>query len=452
MGIYKLGLKKVDTIDFGSRASYIPIQISGEDLFILFTGCNQIYGFSGQDKELFLRADDREKQEMLNKMASSKEIDSPDMIDSESFTVCLNLAHDCNLRCKYCYADGGSYCQNRSLMSPQMAVHALEWAACHTDKTLLNIIFFGGEPLLNMDAIEEVLCSQEIWSHQKKVSYAITTNGTMLSQRLFALFNNQINVTVSMDGPSKDDNQLRVFPDGTNAYETICRSLDSLEKKSKQHIRIRMTVADGYHNIVEKVNQYVNQGINNINVEFIYIDDLDFYNNIDLSYVRTELSELARISIRLWMNRGIVVNPFVKNFKKLIYGIISPSTCTAGEEMLSITPDGSVYPCFKYIQDSWRLGHISEERVQEKYDAFVRMKTEVKQLHCGSCELFSMCGGTCVKEYDKAFFKSGLLCEISHIICHASLSAYVDYWKEDSSFIQRYQHMEKAFGLLKHVL
>ena len=71
--------------------------------------------------------------------------------------LCLHIAHDCNLKCKYCFAEEGEYGGNRMLMSAETGKKAIDFLIeKSTNRRNLEIDFFGGEPLMNFDAVKEI--------------------------------------------------------------------------------------------------------------------------------------------------------------------------------------------------------------------------------------------------------------------------------------------------------
>lgn len=68
--------------------------------------------------------------------------------------LCLNVTHDCNLRCKYCFADEGKYHGARKVMSPEVGKKAIDFVIAHSGpRKNIEIDLFGGEPLI---AIKEI--------------------------------------------------------------------------------------------------------------------------------------------------------------------------------------------------------------------------------------------------------------------------------------------------------
>lgn len=94
--------------------------------------------------------------------------------------LCLHVAHDCNLKCRYCFAEEGEYHGKRALMSAEVGRQALEFLVANSGKRRnLEVDFFGGEPLMNWDVVRELVAyGRELeQSHHKKFRFTLTTNG-----------------------------------------------------------------------------------------------------------------------------------------------------------------------------------------------------------------------------------------------------------------------------------
>ena len=75
-------------------------------------------------------------------------------------TICLNVSHDCNLRCDYCFASTGNFGGGRKLMSAETGKKAIDFLIENSgDRKDLEIDFFGGEPLVNFDVVKQIGCS-----------------------------------------------------------------------------------------------------------------------------------------------------------------------------------------------------------------------------------------------------------------------------------------------------
>jgi uncharacterized protein len=148
-----------------------------------------------------------------------------------SFTsISLFTAQSCNLRCKYCYGEGGTYGSNFKFMEFKVAKKGIDLLIhlLPEDKEDIGINFFGGEPLLNFSLIQETVeYAKEICSQKGiKLHLSLTTNGTILSNEIAKfLFKNRFRVLLSIDGPPEFHNKHRVFANGKGSYKEIYKNL-----------------------------------------------------------------------------------------------------------------------------------------------------------------------------------------------------------------------------------
>ena len=99
--------------------------------------------------------------------------------------LCLHVAHDCNLRCKYCFASTGDFGQGRKIMPPEVAKKAIDFVIARSGKRHnIEVDFFGGEPLMAWDTVTQTVdYARSIEEqHGKKFRFTITTNGLLLDE------------------------------------------------------------------------------------------------------------------------------------------------------------------------------------------------------------------------------------------------------------------------------
>jgi uncharacterized protein len=146
--------------------------------------------------------------------------------------LALSLTEDCNLRCRYCYACGG---ERRTLMSRTRARQAIDvMAKCFRS---FKIQFTGGEPLLNLDLIEEAVDYLDELGLQ--VPCQVQTNATLITPdvagRLQSL---KVGIGVSLDGHPPVNDALRPFPDGKGSTGSALRGIAALRDEG---IRVGVT-------------------------------------------------------------------------------------------------------------------------------------------------------------------------------------------------------------------
>ena len=102
--------------------------------------------------------------------------------------LCLHVAHDCNLRCKYCFASTGDFGTGRLRMDTETAKKAIDFVIERSGKRRnIEIDFFGGEPLMAMDVVRETINYARSIEKQydKNFRFTITTNGLLLNDSVY---------------------------------------------------------------------------------------------------------------------------------------------------------------------------------------------------------------------------------------------------------------------------
>ena len=139
--------------------------------------------------------------------------------------LCLHIAHDCNLACKYCFAEEGEYHGRRAMMSFEVGKKALDFLVANSGSRVnLEVDFFGGEPLMNWDVVKQLVeygRSLEESNH-KKFRFTLTTNGVLLNDEIMEYLNKEMsNVVLSLDGRKEVNDRMRPFRTGKGSYDLI---------------------------------------------------------------------------------------------------------------------------------------------------------------------------------------------------------------------------------------
>ena len=161
-------------------------------------------------KDAYPEADLREALGELHELMEMGELFAPDIDVPPTFkqkglikSICLMVAQDCNLRCKYCFGDGGSYGQERAVMTPEVGKRAIDFLieSCGLRKHC-EVDFFGGEPLMNMKTVKAVTeyARQREKETGKKFKLTMTTNGMLLNDESIKWLNdNDFSLVLSLD-------------------------------------------------------------------------------------------------------------------------------------------------------------------------------------------------------------------------------------------------------------
>ncbi len=205
--------------------------------------------------------------------ASRKKV-SPPQIELENVplsTLVLEVAQDCNLRCTYCYAEGGSYGAAPCLLAAGTARRAVRYLLDHSgDRGDVTLIFFGGEPLLNMETVKAAADEAISYGRKlgKKVHFSLTTNGTLLDSGIVKFLHaNRVSVAVSLDGPRDIHDQNRPDESGNGSYNEIVSRLECLLEDSPVPVAARVTlVPDQWHRVAEVFDHLIDLGFHEVGI------------------------------------------------------------------------------------------------------------------------------------------------------------------------------------------
>ena len=146
--------------------------------------------------------------------------------------LCLHIAHDCNLACRYCFAEEGEYHGRRALMSYEVGKKALDFLIANSgSRRNLEVDFFGGEPLMNWQVVKDLVAygREQEKLHDKNFRFTVTTNGVLLNDEIQEFVNKEMdNVVLSLDGRKEINDKMRPFRNGKGSYDLIVPKFQKL--------------------------------------------------------------------------------------------------------------------------------------------------------------------------------------------------------------------------------
>lgn len=262
--------------------------------------------------------------------------------------VTLSLTHRCNLACTYCYAGLAT----KPDMTLKTARRIVDFAVARTPADrVLDLGFFGGEPLLRTDLMGGT--AHYAWERAEDAGLAlrlgVTTNGTLLTQPVLDLVNKyDIGVCVSMDGPPEIHNAHRVYHDGRGSFDEVRAGL---ERALEQVARVQVNAVFGPEAVTalpETVAYLVDLGVNVIHLNPDICADWPPLISSDLA---TAYDQLADNYIAAY-ERGqeLAINLIDGKLILFLKGGYAPDdVCGMGETEWGFAPSGNVYPCERFI-------------------------------------------------------------------------------------------------------
>ena len=214
--------------------------------------------------------------------------------------LCLHVSHDCNLRCKYCFASTGDFGTGRKIMDFETAKRAIDWVVAKSGKRRnIEVDFFGGEPLMAMDTVKKTVeyARSLEKEHDKVFRFTITTNGVLLNDENIEYINREMsNVVLSLDGRPGVNDHMRPTVNGKGSYEVIVPKFQKLVAgRGTKDYYARGTFTRENLDFGEDVKHLASLGFRSVSVEPASgpLDDPFAIKEEDLPQVKAEYEKLA---------------------------------------------------------------------------------------------------------------------------------------------------------------
>lgn len=318
--------------------------------------------------------------------------------------LCLHVAHDCNLKCEYCFAEEGEYHGKRELMSAEVGKKALDFLIENSgSRRNLEVDFFGGEPLMNFDVVKEIVAyGRELEkTHDKVFRFTITTNGILLDEEKQAFINeNMHNLVLSLDGRKEINDKMRPRAGGQGSYDVIVPKFQkAAESRNQTDYYIRGTFTKYNTDFSKDVMHMADLGFQQISVEPVVADKNEPYaiTEKELPEIFDEYEKLAKeLYDRKKAGKGFHFFHFNIDLTGGPCVMKRLAGCGSGTEYLAVTPSGELYPCHQFVGlPEFKMGSVYEGvKNIEKRELFSKCNVYAKE-DCKKCWAKFYCSGGC---------------------------------------------------------
>ncbi len=318
--------------------------------------------------------------------------------------LCLHIAHDCNLRCRYCFADEGEYHGRRALMSFETGRKALDFLVANSgSRTNLEVDFFGGEPLMNLDVVKQLVkYGRSIEKeHNKKFRFTLTTNGVLLNDDFAEFANKELgNVVLSLDGRKEVHDRMRPTPNGSGSYDVVLPKFRKfVEARGDKQYYLRGTYTRYNLDFSKDVLHMADLGFKELSIEPVVAPDEADYSirKEDLPYLKEQYDLLAQEMLkRKGEGKGFNFFHFMIDLTggPCVYKRLAG--CGSGTEYLAVTPWGDLYPCHQFVgNEDFLLGNVDEGIVREDIRNRFKEVNVYSKKECADCFARFYCSGGC---------------------------------------------------------
>nr|WP_303244178.1 thioether cross-link-forming SCIFF peptide maturase [uncultured Cellulosilyticum sp.] len=318
--------------------------------------------------------------------------------------LCLHVAHDCNLKCKYCFAGEGEYHGHRELMSLEVGKKAIDFIIENSKhRKNIEIDFFGGEPLMNWQMVKDTVeyARQREKETGKNFRFTMTTNGVLLNDEIIDYLNeNMHNVVLSLDGRKEIHDHMRPTVNGKGSYDVILPKFKKLvEKRGNKQYYIRGTFTHYNLDFAEDVKDMTAQGFKEVSVEPVVApNEMDYaIKPGDIDTLCKEYEKLAKYIVKQ-TRQGDGFNFF--HFMVDLEG--GPCVhkrlagCGSGTEYLAVTPEGDLYPCHQFVGiPEFKMGDVNVGVTNTEMRSKFEKCNVYSKDECRSCWAKFFCSGGC---------------------------------------------------------
>ncbi len=342
---------------------------------------------------------------IVNNMLYTEDPSPVNKIKPAVKAMCLNMTHDCNLRCEYCFASQGSYNGERSYMSYETGKKAFDYLVKNSGtRRNLEVDFFGGEPLMNFETIKKLVSyGRSIEDkYNKHFRFTVTTNGVLLDDEKIDYINeNMDNVVLSIDGRKSTNDRMRKTVNKMGSYDIIVNNFKKfVAKRMDKDYFARGTFTAYNLDFSEDVRHMRDLGFDKISVEPVVANPEEKYALLEehLEILKNEYEKLARLYLESQKEEGKKFQFFHFNIEldggPCIYK--RSIGCGAGTEYVAVTPAGEFYPCHQFVgQEEFIIGNVDEGIVNEPIvSKFKNVSVNDKPV-CKDCWAKYYCSGGC---------------------------------------------------------
>lgn len=356
--------------------------------------------------------------------------------------LCLNVAHLCNMKCRYCFASQGDFGQGKALMSFDIGRQAIDYLLEQSGPVQrLEVDFFGGEPLLNIKVVKQLVEYGERAAEErgKQIHFTLTTNGLLLDDDINRfILDKQLSVVLSMDGRPETHDFNRPLRDGSGSYDLLLPRFKALVGMDPLSYYIRGTFTKHNLNFASDYRHLADLGFDSISLEPAVGTGKDFaIQESDLPEVLAEYERLADLILEYHrVGREVSFFHFNLDLQKGPCLAKRMTGCGAGVEYLAVTPEGDLYPCHQLVgEEKFYMGNIAGAPIDQEIRRRLAASHMVNKPSCMRCWARNFCGGGC---HANNYLSQGDLLQPNPVTCamhrkRVEAGIYLELRKANSS-------------------
>ncbi|NJE61217.1 radical SAM protein [Thermococcus sp. 21S7] len=305
-------------------------------------------------------------------------------VSFQTFTILVTRS--CNFECVYCYEHTNQILLQERHMNRRIADEVIEFInRMSYNSKKIKVIFYGGEPLLNINVLTYLM--DELESHQgQKITFELITNGYLVKdlwEKYKKYFKKFKQIQITLDGPPEIHNKLRPLRGGLPTFETIITGIKLLTDNGV-HVALRSNLylkyIKEYPKLLDELDRYgINKKYLHIGIGFVHPDEIKNYPLISKKFLNLYLQIKRRgfsITLPFYVQRipcgAITNNSFVIDY------------------------NGDIYKCWALVGlKQFKVGTVQKGISEKTHRKFLSLNP-LNNLKCRDCPMLMFCGGGCI--------------------------------------------------------
>lgn len=393
---------------FCYNGRYFVIDVESGSVHELDALCFELLSAMERGEDISsLSCGEAEKAEALSEIEELKNAgllftEAADRLPSGAQTVikalCLHIAHDCNLRCAYCFGGTGSFHGKRELMSAKTARAAIDFLLRSSGaRRHLEVDFFGGEPTMNFDVVRDCVEYGRAREKEygKEIAFTLTTNAYDVTDEMIAFMDaNMKNIVVSLDGRREIHDAMRKNAAGEGSYDRCVANAKRIvaARGDKEHY-IRGTFTRRNLDFVADIQALYDCGFKNISIEPVVTKGPSGITEEDVPAIK---AEYERLSDWLLRHPDVVFFHFMVDLDSGPCILKRIRGCGAGSEYAAVAPSGDIFPCHQFVgQRDFLMGNVETGLLPTDIAERFCAVNVYKKPSCKRCWARYYCSGGC---------------------------------------------------------
>lgn len=300
----------------------------------------------------------------------------------------LYLTEDCDLDCTYCTQE-----KTPAVMSAEVLKRACELA--FSDGASAGLCFFGGEPLLCEDMIFEAMdiCGSLSEKYGKPVYYRMTTNGTLLTDRMLERAAAEgMETALSFDGLMQDI--CRKYRSGRGTFADVEAAAKRLLAVLPASTAMMTAAPQAVGRFAASVRYLYDMGFRRIHAVPAYGSKVKWVGSAQ-EILAEQMAEAADFYKKCLLDGDpFYFSPIETKIRSLLSGINVNDRCHLGFSQMPVATDGNIYACNQFMGDEdYCLGNVYDG-ISVRKCAALALRRELP-LSCQSCSFKSRCLNSC---------------------------------------------------------